>query len=44
MEYATLEWVNWFNNRRLLVSMGNMPLAEYEQMYNGENNRSCIAA
>jgi transposase InsO family protein len=32
-EYATLEWVNWFNNRRLLEPIGNMPLAELEIAY-----------
>jgi putative transposase len=33
VEYATLEWVDWFNNRRLLEPIGNIPPAEYEQMY-----------
>ena len=33
MEYATLEWVDWFNNRRLLGAIGNIPPAEYEMMY-----------
>ena len=32
VEYATLEWVDWFNNRRLLASIGNVPPAEFEQM------------
>ena len=27
-EYPTLEWVEWFNNRRLLESIGNVPRAE----------------
>ena len=30
VEYATLEWVDWFNNRRLLEPIGNMPPAEAE--------------
>ncbi len=30
VEFATLEWVNWFNNRRLLSSIGNIPPAEAE--------------
>jgi putative transposase len=30
IEYATLEWVNWFNNRRLLEPIGNVPPAEAE--------------
>lgn len=29
-EYATLEWLNWFNNRRLLEPTGNIPPAEAE--------------
>ena len=28
--YATLEWVDWFNNRRLLEPIGNIPPAEAE--------------
>jgi transposase InsO family protein len=28
VEYATLEWVDWFNNRRLRKPIGNMPPAE----------------
>ena len=30
VEYATLEWVDWFNNRRLLQPIGNIPPAEAE--------------
>lgn len=33
VEYATLEWVNWFNNRRLLEPIGNIPPAEAEERY-----------
>ena len=32
-EFATLEWVDWFNNRRLLSSIGNIPPAEAEATY-----------
>ena len=28
VEFATLEWVDWFNNRRLLEPIGNLPPAE----------------
>ena len=31
VEFATLEWVDWFNNRRLLEPIGNIPPAEAEQ-------------
>ena len=27
VKYATLEWVDWFNNRRLLEPIGNIPPA-----------------
>jgi putative transposase len=30
VEFATLEWVDWFNNRRLLEPLGYVPPAEYE--------------
>ena len=33
VEFATLEWVDWFNNRRLLEPIGNMPPAEAEQNF-----------
>jgi transposase InsO family protein len=33
VEFATLEWVEWFNNRRLLTSIGDVPPVEYEQQY-----------
>ena len=33
VEFATLEWVEWFNNRRLLAPIGNVPPTECEQQY-----------
>jgi len=33
VEYATLEWVDWWNNRRLLEPIGYVPPAEYEANY-----------
>lgn len=33
VEYATLEWVDWFNNKRLLEPIGNIPPAEAEKNY-----------
>ena len=33
IEYATLEWVDWFNNRRLLEPIGNIPPVEVEQRF-----------
>ena len=33
VEFVTLEWVDWFNNRRLLEPIGNIPPAEAEAAY-----------
>ena len=33
VEYATLEWVDWFNHRRLPEPIGNIPPAEAEEQY-----------
>jgi len=33
VEYTTLEWVDWFNHRRLLEPIGNIPPAEAEDQY-----------
>ena len=33
VEFATLEWVHWFNNRRLLGPIGDIPPAEFEALY-----------
>jgi putative transposase len=33
VEFATLEWVDWFNNRRLLKPIGNVPPVEFELAY-----------
>jgi len=40
VEYATLEWVDWFNNRRLLEPIGNIPPAEAETNYYAALERS----
>lgn len=44
MEFATLEWVNWFNNRRLLEPIGNIPPAEFEMAYYRQPRESANAA
>jgi putative transposase len=33
VEFATLDWVDWFNHRRLLEPIGYVPPAEYEAHY-----------
>ena len=44
VEYATLEWVDWFNHRRLLEPIGYVPPAEFEMMYYAQQEGSCKAA
>jgi putative transposase len=33
VEFATLTWIDWFNNRRLLEPLGHVPPIEYEAAY-----------
>ena len=44
VEYATLEWVDWFNNRRLLETNDYRPPIEMEQQYYVTLNRQACAA
>jgi len=44
VELATLTWVDWFNHRRLLAPIGNIPPAEAEEVYYRQLNESAIAA
>jgi transposase InsO family protein len=44
VEYATLEWIDWFNNRRLFQSIGDIPPAEFEMAYYRQQEESAIAA
>ena len=44
VEFATLEWVDWFNNRRLLEPIGNIPPAEAEQQYYAMLDDTAMAA
>jgi len=44
VEYATLEWVDWFNHRRLLEPIGNIPPAELELAYYRQLEESAMAA
>jgi putative transposase len=40
VEYATLEWVDWFNHRRLLEPIGYVPPAEFEATFLGKEDPS----
>lgn len=44
VELATLDWVDWFNHRRLLEPIGNIPPAEAEEKYYQQLNESAQAA
>ena len=44
VEYATLEWVDWFNHRRLLEPIGNVPPAEFEASYHQSTGQLPMAA
>ncbi|WP_367198885.1 IS3 family transposase [Amorphus sp. 3PC139-8] len=44
VEFATLSWVDWFNNRRLLEPIGNIPPAEAEERYHALLDEQQIAA
>jgi putative transposase len=44
VEFATLEWVDWFNHRRLLAPIGNIPPAEAEARYYAQTETPALAA
>ena len=44
VEFATLEWVHWFNHRRLLEPIGNVPPAEFESSYYQSTSQLPMAA
>ena len=44
VEFATLEWVDWFNNRRLLEPIGNIPPAEAEANYYAQIDEFAMVA
>jgi transposase InsO family protein len=44
VELNTLDWVDWFNNRRLLGPIGNIPPVEYEMLYYQEQEAPAMVA
>lgn len=44
VEFAVLEWVDWFNNRRLLEPLDYVPPAEYEEAYYRKQQSSAVGA
>ena len=44
VEFATLQWVDWFNNRRLLEPIGNIPPAEAEARFYAQSRELAMVA
>ena len=44
VEFSTLDWVDWFNNRRLLDPIGNIPPAEAEARFYAQAAELAIVA
>ncbi|EOX0829964.1 TPA: integrase core domain-containing protein, partial [Escherichia coli] len=44
VELATLTWVDWYNNRRLLERLGHTPPAEAEKAYYASIENDDLAA
>ena len=43
LELATLEWVDWFNHRRLFEDLGHVPPVEFERRYYDQNDSAKVA-
>ena len=43
VKYATQAGVDWFNNRRLLESIDDIPPADFEHAYSGELETQAVA-
>jgi transposase InsO family protein len=44
VEFATLEWLDWFNHRRLFEPIGNIPPAEVEVRFYIQAKQHAMAA
>ena len=44
VEFATLEWVHWFNHRRLLGPIGHVPPAKAEARFHAKMENTAMAA
>ena len=44
VEYATLEWEDWYSNKRFLGPLGDVPPAEFEAAYYEQEYDQAIAA
>ena len=44
VEFDAFEWMDWFNHRRLLEPIGNIPPAEAEAIYYAAQENLLLAA
>ena len=44
VELATLDWVDWFNNRRIMEPLGYLSPQEYEMMYYEQDESLAVTA
>ncbi len=44
VEYATLEWVAWYNSQRLMEPLGYVPPAEYEEQFHRAQANALVGA
>jgi transposase InsO family protein len=44
VEFETLKWVDWFNNRRLLEPIGDIPPVEFEELHYEKQEESVMVA
>ena len=44
VEHAMLDWVDWFNNRRLFQPIGDVPPAEFDMAHYRRQDESSMAA
>jgi transposase InsO family protein len=44
VEFSTLEWVDWFNTRRILEPIGNIPPVEFEATYHQAQQTTAVGA
>jgi putative transposase len=44
VEFETLKWVDWFNNRRLPEPIGDIPPAEFEALHDKNQEAPAMVA
>jgi transposase InsO family protein len=44
VEFETLKWVDWFNNRRLLEPIGDIPPTEFEELHYEQQKGPVVVA